>query len=98
MATVTAQEAYDQIVAYIKQHGVAYSNWYAGIASDARTRLFTEHSVSEKEGRWIYRTFSTNQAAHNAEDALHKLGCDGASGGGDSSTTQVYAYLKTSST
>jgi len=98
MPSVTVQEAYDQIVAYIKERGGVYGNWYAGIASDARTRLFTDHKVSEEKGAWIYRTCSDDTAARNVEDDLLKLGCDGESGGGDSSTTQVYAYLKTNST
>ncbi len=98
MSSVTAQEAYNQIVAHIKSQGGAYSTWYAGVASDAKQRLFHDHSVSQKDAWWIYRTCPSDQAARNVEDALLKLGCDGGSGGGDSSTIQVYAYLKTRST
>jgi hypothetical protein len=95
---MTAQQAYDEILAYINRFTEAYSEWYAGIASNAKTRLFTEHGVSEPSGHWIFRTLPSDTDARIVEQALLKLGCDGGKGGGDSSTTQVYAYLKTSQT
>lgn len=99
MAILTAQQAYDEIAKYITNNGGGnYSNWYAGIASDPKARLFTDHKVSETSGKWIYCPCTNDAHARSAEEALLKLGCDGASGGGDSSTTWVYAYLKTNQT
>jgi hypothetical protein len=95
---IPAQQAYDEIKAYIDKWRKPYPSWYAGIASDARKRLFEEHGVSEKDDYWIYRQCSSDQATRNVEEALLKLGCDGASGGGDESTTSVYAYLKSANT
>jgi len=92
------QQAYSKIKAYIDKQAKSYRSWYAGIASDARERLFKEHNVLEKSDYWIYRQCSNDQSARNVEDALLKLGCDGAPGGGDESTTFVYAYLKSSNT
>jgi len=50
----TAQQVYDEIVAFMDKQGRAYSNWYCGIASNPKDRLFREHNVSEENG-WIYR-------------------------------------------
>jgi len=96
--TIPAQQAYDEIKAYIDKRDRPYSSWYAGIASDARKRLFQEHNVSEKDDPWIYHQCKNDQSARNVEEALLKLGCDGDTGGGDESTTYVYAYLKSSGT
>ena len=88
------KQAYDEIKAYISNHGKAYSEWYAGIASDPRVRLFEDHNVSEANGIWIYRQFNSSTDARTVEDWLLKLGCTGGSSGGDQSTVYAYAYLK----
>lgn len=89
-----------EIVKDIKDHvgKDSYSNWYAGIASHAKVRLFTHHNVDKKSGRWISRVADSNAAARTAEAKLHQLGFDGGPGGGGSATTKVYAYKKTAST
>ena len=91
----SAQEAYNDIVAYIKECGGAYSTWYAGITATPKQRLFTDHNVSEKDGSggWIYRQCPTSEGARNVEKKLLEDGCDGGSGGGDN-PTYVYAYQK----
>ena len=90
-----AQQVYDEIVAHIKEQGSVYSTWYAGIASDWENRLFDQHKVPRKEDYWyIARQCYNDEAARNVEDALHKMGCDGALGGGDETSVYVYAYLK----
>jgi len=94
MKAQKAQDVYDSIVAYIKEHGGAYSDWYAGIASDWRERLVVDHNVAREHRWWIARQCHTHTAARNVEDALIELGCDGAPGGGDEDTIYVYAYLK----
>lgn len=88
------QQAYDEIVAHIKKQGGAYSDWYCGIASDAKNRLFVGHNVPQKDYYWVYRQCDSNAAARNVEEKLLKLGCDGGVGGGDEATIYVYAYLK----
>jgi hypothetical protein len=91
-------QAEKEIKAYIDKRRKPYSSWYVGIASDARKRLFEEHNVSEKDDYWTYRRCSSVGAARVVEEALLKLGCDGALGGGDESTASVYAYLKSANT
>jgi hypothetical protein len=92
-----------QIVTDIKEHiracGAQYwSEWYVGIAADARERLFTDHNVSEKGDSWIYRQAISEQAARDAEAELLDLGCKGGTGGGDENTDFVYAYKITQKT
>jgi predicted GIY-YIG superfamily endonuclease len=67
------------------------STWYVGIATNAKNRLFNDHSVDEKNGKWMYRTVDSESAARAAEKSLHDLGFDGGTGGGDASTKMVYA-------
>ena len=100
MKSQSAQVAYDRIVAYIKEKGGAYPQWYCGIAADWEDRLFNGHKIPNRAYEWWIvppKCFS-NAAAREAEDALHKIGCDGAPGGGDEATVYVYAYLKGSMT
>ena len=75
-----------------------WSEWYVGIASDARKRLFTDHNVSEENGQWIYRQATSEDEARDAEAQLLELGCKGGAGGGDENTDFVYAYKITATT
>jgi len=95
---IPAEQAYNEIKAYIDKQGKPYQSWYAGIAFDAQERLFRDHNVSEKGDLWIYKRCPNDQDARSVEEALLKLGCDGETGGGDESTTYIYAYLKSSNT
>lgn len=93
-----AQEAYDEIVAYINSCGGGYSSWYAGVTQNAHQRLFNAHNVSQQNGAWIWVPTVSSMAARSVEKALLELGCDGGTGGGDDDAVYVYAYRKTSST
>jgi len=87
-----------EIKSHIQKRGRGYTAWYAGVASDARSRLFTDHRVDETHGEWIFRTLNSDAEARIVEEALLSLGCKGASGGGDASSNKVYAYLITATT
>lgn len=86
------EQAFAEIKAHIAQCGGSYSSWYAGIAADARDRLFNGHCVSEKGDSWIYRTCDSDRDARTVENALLSLGMKGGPCGGDGSTKSVYAY------
>jgi len=95
----TAQEVIAAIDGYMQKFsGKTNGDWYVGIASDARKRLFTDHNVDEKNGAWIYRQADSHTIARNVEAAYHKAGCKGGPGGGDDATDKVYAYVITSTT
>jgi hypothetical protein len=95
---MTNSEIITQIDAHMKQSGTPNSSWYVGVAADPEARLFTDHSVDRDKGTWIYRQAARDTAARTVEDAYHAAGCDGGPGGGDRTTTFVYAYLKARAT
>lgn len=87
------------IKTHIQKCGGAYSDWYVGIASDPKQRLFNDHNADEKNGAWIYREAEGSSAAREIEEYfINTLGTDGGSGGGDYSTKYIYAHKKTSHT
>jgi len=94
---MTAQAIVNDIQNYILKVRNTYKDWYVGIASDPKKRLFVEHKVSEN-GHWIHSPADSNEVARQVEEYFLKLGCDGGSGGGDNTSNIVYAYLKTSQT
>lgn len=94
----TAQQIINDINTYMKQQGGKNSDWYVGIATDARQRLFVDHSVSETSDSWIYRQATSSEVARSVEKAYLDAGCTGGPGGGDGGTDFVYAYRKTKTT
>ncbi len=90
----------DNIIAEIQTHmakcGGTYGDWYCGIASNPRQRLFEDHNISEKNDAWIHRDCGTEVVARNVERCFLGKGCKGDEGGGDWQTKHVYAYKITS--
>jgi len=86
-----------QIIAEIINHfqGMSYQNSYVGITSDARTRLFRDHQVSQENGHYISRLATSDTIAREIEAYFLALGMDGGPGGGDRTSRIVYAYAKT---
>ena len=81
-----------QVDEYIRQCGGSHTQWYAGIASRPRDRLFVDHGVREKDDAWIFRDCASDAAARQVEDHFLTRGCQGGPGGGDYSTKYFYAY------
>jgi len=82
-----------QIKDYIDKRGGSYSGWYVGIAKDPEDRLFRDHNVDQKNGKWIYSPAASRNAADRVEKYFtQRLGAKGNPGGGDDETTWVYAY------
>ena len=87
------------LVNYIKKNEQpSLKNWYVGIASNVKDRLFDDHNVTEQGGLWAHSTADTAAIAREVEAELLAEGLDGGTGGGDSTTKTVYIYVKTSST
>jgi hypothetical protein len=96
---MTNAEIIAQIDAYMQSiRGYTNTDWYVGIASNPENRVFSDHQVDRDKGTWIYCPAASDTAARTVEDAYHAAGCDGGPGGGDRTTTFVYAYLKTRTT
>lgn len=91
----TANEIALEIKEYILSWRKPYENWYSGITSDPRKRLFDEHGVVEEGSGhgWILRQCLNSEAARQVEEYLiSTLGTKGDVGGGDTSSNYVYAY------
>ncbi|MBR1916139.1 MAG: hypothetical protein IJ830_06875 [Alphaproteobacteria bacterium] len=73
-------------------------NWYVGIATHPRERLFKDHCVDEQHGRWIYRDAITETDARDTEEHLLKIFKFRGDVGGGNYPTYVYAYKITSYT
>ena len=83
---------------HIKNRGGAYSDWYTGIAENARERL-GGHKVNLEEDKWAYRVVTSSDVARVVERYFTEiLGTDGGSGGGTSSSKSVYIYKKNNHT
>ncbi len=96
---MTLQEFADQFSKYIQENGNNPSQWYVGIASDPEDRLFNDHNVPKIQHPFIYDNAQTEENARAVEKYLvDSLGTKGNPGGGDKSTTWVYAYLITQQT
>lgn len=81
--------SYEQIIKDINEHlqksgRSYYSDFYIGISSDARNRLFKEHHVKENSW-WIYRVADSSGVAREVEQYYLKLGMRGNTSGGDAS-------------
>ena len=93
----TAQSALADITTHIQKCQSVCSRWYAGIATDPRQRLFTDHNVSEHGGTWIFRNAGSESGAREVEKRLLRKGCKGGCGGGKNPQS-VYAYIITNAT
>ena len=97
--TKTAQDVYNEIIAYVRQEGGTYNTWYAGITTDINKRLHGDHNVPKEGGSsWIWRRTTSAAAARNVEKALLEQGMKGDTGGGDETSDCVYCYKITNTT
>lgn len=83
---------------YMRKCGGTYKEWYVGVASDPKKRLFQDHNVSEQFGQWIYQDALSDSAARQVEQTFLARGCKGGPGGGDSGTRYAYLYKMTGQT
>ncbi len=74
------------------------SDWYVGIATDVSTRLFQDHNVDKKNGRWIHCDAQSETDARDTErHLLQNYPFQGGTGGGNY-PRYVYAYKVTPAT
>jgi hypothetical protein len=87
-----------EIDAYMSQSGIPSGRWYVGVTSDIEGRLFGYHKVTRPHGSWIFRKCLNASEARDLEAAYHRVGCQGAGGGGDHRCVYIYAYAITMTT
>lgn len=85
-----------EISSHVTRNGGSSSQWYFGIATDPKQRLFGDHAVKENGDTWIYIPCGTSEVARAIEKHFLAQGMQGGPGGGDGSSQYVYAYKITS--
>ncbi len=96
----SVQQIKYEILAYMKEFGGDFSEYYIGVTDDPENALFMTHKVDRKKDPWLYKQALTFQAARTAQDYfLTRLNADGeAAKQGDEDTDCVYVYKKSKRT
>lgn len=96
----SVQQIKYEILAYIKEFGGDFKDWYVGIASNPKKTMFEKHSVHENDDIWLYKQALTFTACKTIQDYfLQVLKTDGETiTSGDEDTDCVYLYKKSERT
>lgn len=96
----SVQQVKYEILAYIKEFGGDFSDYYVGIAADPQKALFETHGVDKDKDPWLYKQTLTFAAARTVQRYfLDRLRADGeAVVQGDADTDCVYVYKKSANT
>jgi hypothetical protein len=88
-----------EIEDYVANFGGNFPDWYVGIASNPKNRLFQDHNVNVENDSWIHKLARSLNDVRAIEDHFHNVRhADGAGRGGDNTTVYIYAYRKTKNT
>ena len=75
---LSVQQIKYELLAYIKEFGGDFAQWYVSIASDPIATLTVSHRVDTAAGLWIYKQALTARAAGTAQAYfVDMLGTDG---------------------
>lgn len=91
----SAQQILEDIQKFVDGCGGPINEWYVGLASDPRQKLFVTHNVSEKFDAWMYRQASSAEVALSVTKTLLDIGCVGDSSSDDDGARTVYIYHTT---
>jgi len=96
----SVQQIKYEILAYIKEFGGDFRDWYIGIAADPKKTLFENHSVHKDDDIWLYKQALTFAACKTVQTYfLTILKVDGlAITDGTEDTDCVYLYKKSDRT
>ena len=87
------------ILSYIFENDFQLSEWYVGIASNPREKLFQEHNVMEDSDLWIIRAAESITSAKSiAYHIISRYGTDGLLKSNSETSKFVYAFKKGLST
>jgi len=95
------KEVTEKLYACKSQHNAwtAFADWYVGVASDPRERLFKRHGVDEAAQDWAFEKAESAEAARRIARSFHDgAGFDGELGEPDPNALYVYVYLKSRDT
>jgi hypothetical protein len=96
----SVQQIKYEILAYMKEFGGDFSDYYVGLTGDPEAALFDRHKVHRKKDPWLYKQALTFHAARTAQDYfLSRLKADGEPVlDGNEDTDCVYVYKKSKRT
>lgn len=96
----SVQQIKHEILAYMKEFGGDFGDYYVGIAADPKKALFEVHKVDEGADPWLYKQTLTFYAAQTVQDYfLRRLKADGEPVlDGDEDMDCVYVYKKSERT
>ena len=92
----SVQQIKFDIMAYIKEFGSEFGDWYVGIAEDPKSALFETHKVDPDKDIWLYKQALTFSACRTVQKYfLDSLDTDGEHiTSGSESTDCVYLFKK----
>ena len=96
----SVQQIKFEILAYIKEFGGDFSDWYVGIAADPKSTMFQTHKVHQEDDIWLHKQALTFSACKTIQKYfLDILKTDGeVVSAGDEDTDCVYLYKKSGRT
>ena len=87
------QQIMNEVIVHMGKYDGNYLDWYAGVATDAKAKLFNDHGVKESADAWICRQCGNDDAAREIERYFIKKGCKGGPVGEEKSSRYFYAYM-----
>lgn len=74
----SVQQIKFEILAYIKEFGAQFGDWYIGIAENPKQALFVDHKVDPEKDIWMYRQTVSFAACQTIQRYfIETLGTDG---------------------
>jgi hypothetical protein len=96
----SVQQIKFELLAYIKEFGADFGQWYVGVASDPKATMAQEHKLDLDKDVWIYKQALSFAACRTVQRYfIEKLQTDGRPAlSGDDATDCVYMYRKSPTT
>jgi len=83
----------NEVRIHMGKYGGKFQDWYAGVAANAKEKLFNDHGVKETGDAWICRQCVNDVTARQIERYFMKKGCKGGPVDEEESTRFFYAYM-----
>ena len=96
----SVQQIKHEILAYIKEFGGEFGDYYVGVSADPMDALLTMHKIDKDKDPWLYKQALTHRAARTVQSYfLERLKADGTPVmDGDETIDCVYIYKKSAGT
>jgi len=96
----SVQQIKYEVLAYIKEFGGDFSDYYVGLTDDPQKALFTTHKLDRDKDPWLYKQALTHGAAWTIQKYfLSQLKSDGQPPTNNNEDTDcVYVYKKSKRT